>query len=190
MNFIEKKFNSNGLKENDIDEITTRARALLINLNNEILMCYSNGLSHFEFPGGHLEKNETLEECLIREILEETGIDISTENKIPFYNIKYYCKNYKNSNKNRLVQIYYYIVYTDKEYDPIKRNLVESEIDQNYECKYIPFEILKGVLTDNLETTKEKNTALYDMIRVCNEYSKIKDMLKIECEGGIKCGRL
>ena len=128
---------------------------MLINLNNEILMCYSNGLSHFEFPVGHLEKNETLEECLIREILEETGIDISTENKIPFYNIKYYCKNYKNSNKNRLVQIYYYIVYTD-----------------------------------NLETTKEKNTDLYDMIRVCNEYSKIKDMLKIECEGGIKCGRL
>lgn len=88
------------------------------------------------------------------------------------------------------MQIYYYIVYTDKKYAPIKRNLVESEIDQNYECKYILFEVLNDVLTDNLETTKEKNAALCDLIRVCNEYSKIKDMLKFEYEGGIKRGRL
>ena len=50
------------LNENskDIDEKTTRARAIIVNSNKEVLMCYSNGRKHYEFPGGHLEFDENL----------------------------------------------------------------------------------------------------------------------------------
>jgi 8-oxo-dGTP diphosphatase len=38
----------------------------------------------WEFPGGKIEKGETAEECLIREIREELGIEIIIQNSLPF----------------------------------------------------------------------------------------------------------
>ena len=94
MKFIEKIYNPDNLIDDDITETTTRARGIIINSQAEILLCYSNGLSHYEFPGGHLNENETLLEGLKREVLEETGIELENKDISPFYVIKYYCKNY------------------------------------------------------------------------------------------------
>ena len=109
MKIIEKIYNYDNLTLEQIDEKTTRSRAILINSNNEVLMCYSNGLTHYEFPGGHLEKNETLLEGLKREILEETGIEI-TDEKIdkPFMKVTYLSKDWPEEGKNRKAEIYYY----------------------------------------------------------------------------------
>ena len=173
MKFIEKIYNSDNLTFEEIDEKTARARAIIINSNNEVLMCYSNGLQHYEFPGGHLEKGESLEDGLKREIKEETGISIDVKEIKEFYAIKYYCKNYHNSGKNRLVEIFYYIVYCDSVYENSKRQLDSNEIIQNYECRYIKVNELKNILIENKKTTKENNSALDDMILIWNEFLKI-----------------
>lgn len=173
MKFIEKIYNYDNLTLEEIDEKTTRARAIIINSNNEVLMCYSNGLQHYEFPGGHLEKGESLEDGLKREIKEETGISIDVKEIKEFYAIKYYCKNYHNSGKNRLVEIFYYIVYCDSVYENSKRQLDSNEIIQNYECRYIKVNELKNILIENKKTTKENNSALDDMILIWNEFLKI-----------------
>ena len=172
MKFIEKIYNYDNITPDEIDEVTTRARAILINSNDEVLMCYSNGLQHYEFPGGHLENNETLEEGLKREIKEETGITLDEKRINPFYVIKYYCKNYHGSGKNRLVEIYYYIVYCDSKYDDSKKQLDANEIIQNYECRYISICDLKNILIKNKKTTKENNSALDDMILIWDEFLK------------------
>ncbi len=172
MNFIEKIYNVDDLKDSDIDEKTTRARAIIINSKNKVLMCYSNKLCHYEFPGGHLEKNESLNNCLIREVKEETGIKIKDKDIIPFYSIKYYCKNYHNTGKNRLVEIYYFIVNSNLEYDNRNRDLDIQEIEEKYECRYISVDSLKDVFVKNKLTTKENNSALDDMILVWDEYIK------------------
>lgn len=42
--------------------------------NSKILICHElNSEDYYLIPGGGLEKNETLEECCVREIQEETG---------------------------------------------------------------------------------------------------------------------
>jgi len=43
----------------------------------------SHGEGSWCFPGGHLEFNESLENCAKREVLEETGIEIKNTHKEP-----------------------------------------------------------------------------------------------------------
>ena len=38
---------------------------------------------HWEFPGGTCEVNETLEECIVREMREELGVTVAVEGKGP-----------------------------------------------------------------------------------------------------------
>lgn len=58
----------------------TQVTAAIIQQEEKILICQraeGGSCSYlWEFPGGKLEAGETLEECLIRECLEELGIEI------------------------------------------------------------------------------------------------------------------
>ena len=110
----EKLFNNDNLSKDDIDEVAVRTKAIIVDSNNNVIL----GCAHntYQFPGGHLQPGETLEECLEREIKEEVGIDIVVDSK-PFLKTTYYTKDYMGSNKNRENDIYYYLVKSDLEPD-------------------------------------------------------------------------
>lgn len=63
------------LIKNDIikvgDNMTLKAGVILIN-KNKIGLIYRNYYNDYSFPKGHLEDNESLVECAIRETEEET----------------------------------------------------------------------------------------------------------------------
>lgn len=46
----------------------------------------SHGASAWALPGGHLEWGETVESCARREVLEETGLDLSVVRPAPYTN--------------------------------------------------------------------------------------------------------
>lgn len=51
------------------------ARAVIIK-DGKIAMVYSKKYNYYKFPGGGIEVDECMEDSLIREVLEETGLDI------------------------------------------------------------------------------------------------------------------
>ena len=102
-------YNYDCLNEEDITEVIIRVKALIITSSKEILLGKSD--SSYQFPGGHLEVNESLIDALKREILEETGIVLDDkEIDKPFYKVTYFNKDYPVKGINRKSEIYYYVV--------------------------------------------------------------------------------
>ena len=67
-----------------MDDRKNIVTAAIIRKDKKILIAQRNNDSFleankWEFPGGKVEQNETYEECLIREIHEELGIQISID---------------------------------------------------------------------------------------------------------------
>ncbi len=78
--------------------------AAIIKVNNKFLCCQRNKNKYeyiskkYEFPGGKIEKNETKEEALRREIREELGLKIYIDKLVktidysyPDFNIRMHC---------------------------------------------------------------------------------------------------
>jgi 8-oxo-dGTP diphosphatase len=64
--------------------IANRARILV--LRRAESMSYKPGL--WDLPGGHLALGESFEACLLREIKEETGLDVSVERLLGIHKIE------------------------------------------------------------------------------------------------------
>lgn len=68
----------------------------LIFRNNKLLVTqlgqYSDHPFFWEFPGGKMEKDETEEECICREINEELGVRVKVSSKLKAVNFNYEIK--------------------------------------------------------------------------------------------------
>mgnify|MGYP000485579306 FL=1 len=63
--------------------------AVIIMRQNTILLgerIGAHGANTWATPGGHLEFGESVEQCAIREVFEETGLNISQITKLDFTN--------------------------------------------------------------------------------------------------------
>jgi 8-oxo-dGTP diphosphatase len=63
--------------------------AVIVIKNNRVLLGRrknAHGADTWAFPGGHLEFNESIEDCAVREVLEETGICIKNLRCGPYTN--------------------------------------------------------------------------------------------------------
>lgn len=129
----------------------------------------------YQFPGGHLEENETLLDCLKREIKEETGIELKDNeiNKNIIEKNTHYTRNYRNTNKNRKNEIYYYIIKTNKLANINNSHLDKNEIEGNYIIKMININNVENILIDSISLNEINKIIVEEMLDVINEYKKI-----------------
>lgn len=164
-------YNEDNLRKEDINNFIKRAKMLIINSNNEILLGY--GHNTYQIIGGHVEENESYDECVIREVKEETGIELSLEKREPFLQIVYYCKDYSKEGLNSEYIINYYSINSDLKPDIDKINLTENEKEGLFEFRYVSLNNVLDELNDNLEVCKNKNT-VKDTIKAIEVYLKEK----------------
>lgn len=72
----------NGLDKQDIkDQPHRHACRGIVKKEEQYLIVYLEEMGNYTFPGGGLEIDETFEECVIRELLEETGVKVTVKEK-------------------------------------------------------------------------------------------------------------
>ena len=165
--------NKGKLKPDEITEVLDKARIVLRNDNNEFV------LSHFErvyfLPGGKIELDETPAETVIRELKEETNIDILLDDTEPFLLVKNYLRDYESNDGeivNRLVNTYYFTGFTSKD-DIEYFNLTIPEKRDDLRAFYIDIKEARELLK---EYNKENPKATYlavETLKVLDEYETL-----------------
>ena len=161
--------NNDNLSELDINNYVYRAKMLIINSNDEILLCKS--ALNYHFPGGHVEEGETYDECIVRELKEETGINIPLEKREPFMQIIYLSKDYPKVGLNSKHTANYYYIKSDIKPNLKDINLTEDEKNGQFTLQFIHKDEILNVLKESLKlSTREGVTK--DTISVLEEFLK------------------
>lgn len=117
-----------------IERVAIRA---IIMANYRILLVQSNG-GDFKFPGGGLEENESHEECLKREVREETGyIHCIVKDKVGTV-IERKMDEYENNALFQMTSHYYVCDLADEE--KMAQKLDEYEAILNFTSKWVSLE--------------------------------------------------
>ncbi len=99
------------------------ARAIILK-DHKVLLVYSDTTKEYKFPGGGIDKEETRQEALKREVLEEVGREVKSVNECLGYTDQIYNDIY-DDHKYFYQRSYYYFCEITEEYHGL--NLSESE---------------------------------------------------------------
>ncbi len=162
-----------GKKILDYQKMVKRVKALIVSSDNKILLV--NNYQDYQFPGGHMENNETYSEALKRELLEETGIDFTIEKDIePVLKLYRYYEEYHETKENTLLEINYFIIRSDKYIDTDNLNLTKEEENGDFSLTYISLFEFKRLLEENIMINNDKYGISEEMFEV---FDKLKNKL-------------
>ena len=161
--------NDDNLRDEDIEMKVIRVKALILNSKGNILLAFNNNT--YQFPGGHLDEGESIDECMKREIKEEVGIDVEVGE--PFLSIETYDSNYFNTGKKVLNTIYYYKVFTDLEPNFSNTKYDELELKTDFDLFYVDFSNLEKFINSKIDSNEIDPKIAREMLHVVKEYNKI-----------------
>lgn len=149
------------------------ARAIIIN-DGKIAMVYSKKYNYYKFPGGGIEADECMEDALIREVLEETGLCV-VKNSIQEYGQVHRVQ--KGAKEDIFIQDNYYFLCSIKK-DLEQQNLDGYEAEEGFMLEF---------LYPQLAIDVNRETKLDDFSQVMLEREALVLELLIQ-EGYFACG--
>jgi hypothetical protein len=122
------KYNDDDLKDNEIDEVVTRVRCFILSSKNYFMMekTPENG---YQLVEAYVGAKEKLENALKNAVYSQIGIILDEKDTIePFFEIRHYNRDYKGTGINRLSDLIYFLVRSDKVPNYKKLKLSPEEI--------------------------------------------------------------
>ncbi len=117
--------------------------------NGKILICHEIVDKQFFSPGGGIEKNETLEECCVREICEETGILVKVDKHLITVN-EYY--------EDWQFITHYFICEAVGE---AQTHLTNEEVSRGLAPEWIDIEFIRDLWSRHNEFKREETRGSY-----------------------------
>ena len=172
------KYNDDDLKDNEIDQVVTRVRAFIMSSKNNFLIAKSD-IDGYQLLGDYVDENEDLANALAKAICKETGIVLDSSDKIePFFEIRHYNRDYKGSGVNRMSDLIYFFIRSDKLPNYKKLKLTEEEIIKKtpIECipKYAFVKTLKDYIAQEKDTIKQIKAK-----EILIAYDKLKEIYSL-----------
>ncbi len=131
------------------------AGVCILNQDNEVLLQKRGDKNKWGFPGGALEIGESIEECAIREVKEETGLDVEIEYLIGVYSL--YFDKYPNGDEAQCITHFF-------KGSPIGGTLMIDQ-SETLELKYFKFNECPSLVNqqheDCLIDLREDNRAMF-----------------------------
>ncbi len=135
-------------KSSTVDSFTIRVYGILMDSGRRVLLSdeFIRGDYFTKFPGGGMEFGEGTRDCLKREFMEETGLDVTIGEHI--YTTDYFQISAFNK-KNQIVSIYYYAHAAEPINVPAKTKVFDFTPEQVRDPKG-QSEVLRWVAWDDL----------------------------------------
>jgi 8-oxo-dGTP pyrophosphatase MutT (NUDIX family) len=144
-----KEVSDKDIGYNYINELSTyrirkASRAIVMNDKGEIAILYVSKHNYHKLPGGGIEAGEDIQTALIREVMEEAGVDIDILGEIGAI-LEY-------RNKHQFFQISY-CFYAKVKGDCRGTSFTDEEINDGFELIWVPIdkaiEIVENDITDD-----------------------------------------
>jgi len=170
------KYNDDDLKDNEIDEVVTRVRAFVVSSKNDMIVGFNE--EGYQLLGGYVQAGADLLNSLCDLIYQDTGIVLDSKDSVePFYEVRYYNRDYKGSGINRLSDLIYFVVKTDKLPNLKKLKLSDRELAQKLPLESVRRSLFGKELREYIE--KEQNQINKIKAKeLLMAYEKFKEMYK------------
>ncbi len=143
------------------ERVRVAGRGVLVE-DNKILLSHELNTGVYMSPGGGLEENETLEECCIRELREETGYEVKP--------IRQFLKINEYSFETMYVSNYFICEKIGKS----QQKLTEIEVEHGIVPEWIEIDKALEIFGDYASKREDVASLYLREYTMINEYLKIK----------------